>query len=88
MRISKRKLGGIIAQELLFFLVILNPRNLNLDSIHEGSKSKPKTLDIFSLVIIIGSNLGSVDESIHSLMADALPPQISRTNSVALSIAW
>ena len=86
MRTSKRKLGGVTVQESLCALY-LNSRNLNLDSIHLGSRSKPSTLAIFSLDILIGSSNGREDGLTHSLIGDALPPQISRTNSVALSRA-
>ena len=86
-RISKRKLGGLIVHELALLVVNSNSRNLNLDSIQDGSKSKPKTLEILSLEISIGSSAGSDFESTHSLISEAVPPQISSTNSVALSIA-
>ena len=79
-RISKRKLGGLIVHELELLVVNSNSRNLNLDSIQDGSKSKPKTFEILSLEISIGSSAGSDCGSIHSLITEALPPQISRTN--------
>ena len=87
-RISKRKLGGLMVHDLSLFAVKSNSRNLNFDSIHDGSRSKPRTFEILSLEISIGSSAGSDFESTHSLIFEAFPPQISRTSSVALSQAW
>ena len=85
---SNRKLGGLIVQELSVLAVKSNSRNLSFDLIQDGSRSKPKTFEILSLEMSIGSSAGSDVESTHSLICEAFPPQISRTSSVALSKAW
>ena len=76
-----------MAQESFSFFLKTKSRNLNFDSTHEGSRSKPRTFDIFSIEIFMGSNSGRDFESTVSLISDAVQPHISRTSSVALSIA-